>query len=86
MFWSVCLSILWAFYSIGNAVADDRIPVALAYFENTSQDPALEPLKKGLVDMLEQCKTTTLFQVQPVTDLNSDFYNTADSQQPLASG
>lgn len=32
--------------------ADDRIAVAVSYFENTSKDAKLEPLKKGLAEML----------------------------------
>jgi len=36
----------------GVSLADDRLPVAISYFDNTSKDAALEPLKKGLAVML----------------------------------
>ena len=34
------------------AHADDRIAVAVSYFDNTSNDSKLDPLKKGLAEML----------------------------------
>ena len=34
------------------AHADDRIAVAVSYFDNTSKDEKLDPLKKGLAEML----------------------------------
>jgi TolB-like protein len=34
------------------ASADDRIAVAVSYFDNTSKDAKLDPLKKGLAEML----------------------------------
>ena len=30
----------------------DSIPVAVSYFENVSEDPELDPLKKGIAEML----------------------------------
>ncbi|MDP6945075.1 MAG: CsgG/HfaB family protein, partial [Myxococcota bacterium] len=36
----------------GVAVADDSTPIAVSYFANTSKKPELEPLKKGIAEML----------------------------------
>ena len=33
-------------------VADDRIPLAVSYFDNTSKDASLDPLRKGIAEML----------------------------------
>ena len=35
-----------------SAHADDRIAVAVSYFDNTSKDSKLDPLKKGMAEML----------------------------------
>ena len=44
---------LWACVGPSLAHAEDaRIPVAVSYFDNTSNDAALDALRKGIAEML----------------------------------
>ena len=48
--WRVVVTM--AFVGVQVSFADDRIPVAISYFDNTSNKAELDPLKKGMAEML----------------------------------
>ncbi len=53
------------------AADDERLPLAVAYFDNTSGDPTLDPLSRGLAEMLiTDLSTSSLITVVERSRLN----------------
>ena len=68
---AVCLNLVMLLAFTSSAHANDRLALAVSYFENTSKDKSLDPLSRGLAEMLiTDLSTSSLITVVERSRLN----------------